>query len=1223
MLDAIKLPKLKGSLNYDIWAIRVEAIIVEKGYLNYILNNPATIVNNIETLDENAYKTTAIIKLALEDGPLLQTKFISNPYILWNTLKNLYEAKGFSSEFLLSKELINTTLNSCKGDLENYINSFRRVINSLESRGISLPNKFIVALLLNNLNKDYEYIVTVITQSIRTSNNINLEEIVAQLLDESRRLKSMKSNKNYSNNTSSYNTSKNSNKPSSYSNDIEMSMQTNKSNNNNTKNKTNKSIKKCSYCNIKGHVESSCYRKNPSLRKDNSINNSKEEEQVLSSSIKSNNSYNTIDFILDSGATIHTCYIKELFTSLKPSTTSIKWGNTSKTIKAQGIGDISLVFTSTKQLVKLTNVLFVPDLGVNLLSLSLITSRNYNLSFNKDSCFIRTPSNSLLAKGSYKEGVSVFSATSSKPIKPIINNKLFATINTSNRLEEEVAEDNNRLTIEGAVNLEDISSTSSGKDTSTKVEEIVFSKNTIELAHNRLGHISLKAIKHLKQNTKGVDYINLEDIGTASTSLDNCIICIQSKLTKNRSIEASTKVNAYLDLLYIDIGGPIRPKALKGYKYYITCRDSFTKYLVIKLLKSRSNIVDIIRTTITELELEAKDNSSSNSSNSIESSKPFYNNRVKALQLDNEFKSKELDYYLASKGIVTRYSAPYTPEQNGAAEIINRVILNKVRALLINSNLPKFLWGEAILTAVYLYNRTPNSSIEFKTPYYLKYKEMPNISNIKVFGSLTYYKEPSLCTKKLDSKATPYYLIGFIGSNIYKLYNPSSIKTITARDCKIIEGYFYKPNNNNNTQRIFTRLEPSNNKRIIRRNPKVVINKPSNSSATSNNKPRTAALYSDSEDELANTTSIIEEDSNLLESIILSTIEEVNIKQDWKSLYNKAILENILATSNSNNLEEPKSFKEVLLNKDKDLYLKAMQIEIEDLIKSNTWSIIERPRNASIIKGRWVLTKKYNLDNTIKKYKARWVAKGFLQKYNINYKETFASTSKPSLIRLLLSIFAYLDWEIYTWDIKQAFPNAEIDIDNIYMQLPIGLEVYVLKRALENLKDKDLLDTINTAIRNKDYSKVVCKLNKALYGLKQASRQWQLFLTRILEELEFTSLKIDTSIFIHKHKPILLATHVDDILVFAKDISLINSLYKDLTRTSKLEVTNLGEIKEFLGVEIIRDRANRSLIITQRSFIAKILSKYNKQENKPKSIPLPIGIKLTKNLEESTILKDF
>ena len=106
--------------------------------------------------------------------------------------------------------------------------------------------------------------------------------------------------------------------------------------------------------------------------------------------------------------------------------------------------------------------------------------------------------------------------------------------------------------------------------------------------------------------------------------------------------------------------------------------------------------------------------------------------------------------------------------------------------------------GEVILTATYLYNRTPDSSINFSTPYYLKYKEKPNINNIRIFGSLTYYKEPNSFIKKLDPKASAYYLVGFIGKNIYKLYNPINNKTITTRDYVIIEGYYYKPNNSTN-----------------------------------------------------------------------------------------------------------------------------------------------------------------------------------------------------------------------------------------------------------------------------------------------------------------------------------------------------------------------------------------------------------------------------------------
>ena len=273
------------------------------------------------------------------------------------------------------------------------------------------------------------------------------------------------------------------------------------------------------------------------------------------------------------------------------------------------------------------------------------------------------------------------------------------------------------------------------------------------------------------------------------------------------------------------------------------------------------------------------------------------------------------------------YSPPYTPEQNGAAEIINRVLLNKVRALLINSNLPKSLWGEAILTATYLYNRTPSSSIRFKTPYELKYKELPNISNIRVFGSLVYNKEPNSLIKKLDSRATPYYLIGFVSSNIYKLYNPKSNKVITSRDCKIIEGYYYKPNNNSNIQEIFTKLENNSkvqdNSKIVEINSKDKLNTTTNRDKNIINRSRKSRRIVEdySEDKLA----------------INNTIETSNIYKDWKSLYNKSILYNILNTSSSNsNLEEPKSYKEVLLREDKDLYLQAIKIEVEDLLKSNT-----------------------------------------------------------------------------------------------------------------------------------------------------------------------------------------------------------------------------------------------------------------------------------------------
>jgi hypothetical protein len=317
MADTIfKIPKLKGSSNYDIWSIRVQAILVEKGYLEVIADNyidkALDDTTQISNLEQTATKATALIKLALEDGPLLQTRFIENPFILWNTLRNLYEAKGFSSEFIISKELINTTLNSCKGNLEQYINNFKRAVNSLESKKIILPNKFLIALLLNNLNKDYDYVVAIITQTIRvdSTKDFKLDDIISQLLDESRRLSSIRNNKGYTSTTNYSNNAKGSNNPnskssnknnnSSYANDIEMSMQTSYNKNRvNSYNKNNTSIKVCNYCKKQGHLEKVCYKKTADLKRKESVNNSNNLEDKTSNtkeeSILISSSYNKVN----------------------------------------------------------------------------------------------------------------------------------------------------------------------------------------------------------------------------------------------------------------------------------------------------------------------------------------------------------------------------------------------------------------------------------------------------------------------------------------------------------------------------------------------------------------------------------------------------------------------------------------------------------------------------------------------------------------------------------------------------------------------------------------------------------------------------------------------------------------------------------------------------------------------------------------------------------------
>ena len=83
--------------------------------------------------------------------------------------------------------------------------------------------------------------------------------------------------------------------------------------------------------------------------------------------------------------------------------------------------------------------------------------------------------------------------------------------------------------------------------------------------------------------------------------------------------------------------------------------------------------------------------------------------------------------YLAKKGTKHRLTVHDTPEQNGVAEQLNQILVEKSRAMLIESNLPKSLWGYAILHANYIKNCTHTHSLPDKTPYEMVHGKKLNL----------------------------------------------------------------------------------------------------------------------------------------------------------------------------------------------------------------------------------------------------------------------------------------------------------------------------------------------------------------------------------------------------------------------------------------------------------------------------------------------------------------
>ena len=104
----------------------------------------------------------------------------------------------------------------------------------------------------------------------------------------------------------------------------------------------------------------------------------------------------------------------------------------------------------------------------------------------------------------------------------------------------------------------------------------------------------------------------------------------------------------------------------------------------------------------------------------------------KWIRFDNgkELVNEETRKWANEKGIIIETTAPYSPSQNGVAEIFNRTLLELARAMLISSKLPTFLWDEAISHTNYLRNRAPTRALQGKTPLEAWTGQKPNVSHL-------------------------------------------------------------------------------------------------------------------------------------------------------------------------------------------------------------------------------------------------------------------------------------------------------------------------------------------------------------------------------------------------------------------------------------------------------------------------------------------------------------
>ena len=136
---------------------------------------------------------------------------------------------------------------------------------------------------------------------------------------------------------------------------------------------------------------------------------------------------------------------------------------------------------------------------------------------------------------------------------------------------------------------------------------------------------------------------------------------------------------------------------------------------------------------------------------------------------------------------------PGTPQQNGVAERINRILNERARSMRLHAKLPKTFWADAVSTAAYLINRGPSVPMEFRLPEEVWSDKKVKFSHLKAFSCVSYVHIDSDARSKLDAKSKICFFIGYGDEKFgYRFWDEQNRKIIRSRNVIFNEHVIYK-----------------------------------------------------------------------------------------------------------------------------------------------------------------------------------------------------------------------------------------------------------------------------------------------------------------------------------------------------------------------------------------------------------------------------------------------
>jgi hypothetical protein len=398
----------------------------------------------------------------------------------------------------------------------------------------------------------------------------------------------------------------------------------------------------------------------------------------------------------------------------------------------EAIGDLSLALLDGFVL-RLSDVLFVPSLHRNLISVSKLDDDGLACHFGDGKC------------------------------KLLFHNKCVGLAFRQDKLYLlSISENVNAISIVNETN-------SSSMNVNRKRKN--HQHDSSKLWHCRLGHISRGRIERLVK-TEILPPLELSE-------LDQCIDCIKGKYVKKIKKNAKRSAGT-LEIIHTDICGPFPVKSVDGYDSFITFIDDYSRFGYIYPIRERSEGLEKFK--IFKAEVENQHNKKIKIVRSDRGGE-YYGRHTPYGQVPGPFGK-----FLQENGIVAQYSMPGEPQQNGVAERRNRTLMDMVRSMISYSTLPISLWMEALKTAIHILNRVPSKSVP-KTPYELWTGKAPSLNHLRVWGCPAEAKVFNPNLGKLDPKTVSCHFIGYPErSKGYRFYCPDrQTKFVETRHAEFLE----------------------------------------------------------------------------------------------------------------------------------------------------------------------------------------------------------------------------------------------------------------------------------------------------------------------------------------------------------------------------------------------------------------------------------------------------